>query len=83
MKALRALRAIWKVRGEILHVACIVGGWALLTWGIADIIGWWGLKAWPLSGGLFFLSVAGWGHLRKLFGAGLYALMASKRRRNA
>lgn len=53
------------------HVGCILGGWALLTHGIAALTV---PEAWPISGGLFLLSLAGWGHLRVLFAAGYYAL---------
>lgn len=54
-----------------LHALSILCGWALLTHGIASLTA---PEAWPLSGGLFLLSLAGWGHLRVLFTAGLYAL---------
>jgi hypothetical protein len=54
-----------------LHALAIVGGWALVTYGLAALLV---PEVWPISGGLFLLSVAGWGHLRVLFAAGLYAL---------
>jgi hypothetical protein len=54
--------------GKALHGLAIVLGWALATEGVAR------LDVRLFSAGLFFLSLAGWGHLRVLFGAGLYAL---------
>lgn len=71
-KALRlwSVRA-WKQRHLALHVGSIVGGWYLLTRGLAELLV---PEVWFISGGLFLLSVAGWGHLRVLFSAGVYAL---------
>lgn len=54
-----------------LHCAAIVGGWALLTHGVASLTV---PEAWPLSGGLFLLSLAGWGHLRQIAVMGLYTI---------
>ena len=56
---------------EIAHGFAIVLGWALLTAGLARLLV---PEVWLLSGGVFLLSVAGWGHLRVLATAGLYAL---------
>lgn len=67
-------RDVWRVRAPVLHAGAILGGWALLTVGVAPILEWWGLKAYALSGGVLLLSLAGWGHLRVLFGVGVYAL---------
>jgi len=53
------------------HALAIVLGWALLTGGIAALLV---PEVWLISAGLLLLSLAGWGHLRVLFGAGLYAL---------
>lgn len=55
----------------MLHGLAIVGGWASLTHGVAALTV---PEAWPISFGLFLLSLAGWGHLRVLFGVGAYAL---------
>ena len=66
-----SLRRIWAARAVVLHVAAILAGWALLTWGVARLLV---PEVWLISGGLFLLSVAGWGHLRTLIGAGVYAL---------
>lgn len=57
---------------KALHVAAILMGWALLTLAVAravrpDIV-------WPASLGLFCLSFAGWGHLRILAAAGVWAI---------
>ncbi len=56
---------------DLLQWAAILGGWALLTWGVSSLTAW---QVWPISGGVLLLSVAGWGHLHVLFGRGLYAL---------
>lgn len=62
---------LWKLRAVLLHGAAIVGGWALVTAGLASLLV---PEVWLLSGGLFLLSLAGWGHLRVLFTLGAYAL---------
>ncbi len=62
--------------GRTAHASAIVGGWGLVTWGVVSLTVW---QAWPISGGLFLLSCAGWGHLRVVFSAGLYALMRAGR----
>ena len=49
----------------------ILAGWALVTFGLASITVW---QVWPISLGILFLSLVGWGHLRVLFGQGLYSL---------
>ena len=54
---------------EGLHALAILVGWVLVTWGVASLLVW---QVWPLSGGLFLLSLAGWEHLRDLFGEGVY-----------
>lgn len=54
-----------------LHIGSIFGGWAALTHGVASLTV---PEAWWISTGLFLLSVAGWGHLRVLATAGVYAL---------
>ena len=56
---------------KALHVLAILGGWGLLTAGIAFLLV---PEVWLISGGLLLLSLAGWAHLRVLFTAGLYAL---------
>jgi hypothetical protein len=57
-----------------LHAAAIVLGWVGVTAGVAPLLARLGFVVWPLSLGLLLLSLAGWGHLRVLFGAGLYTL---------
>lgn len=64
--------------GRTAHVVCILGGWALLTWGVARLLV---VEVWMISGGLLLLSVAGWGHLRILSDAGLYALKSAGERK--
>lgn len=66
----RRLAWIWS-EGRTAHSLVILGGWALLTWGVADLTV---PQVWPISGGLFLLSLAGWGHLRVVAVAGLYTL---------
>lgn len=74
--ALWVTRTVWGARAAVLHVGAIVGGWLLLTWGVASLLV---PAVWPISGGLFLLSLAGWGHLRVLFGRGVYALHLAKK----
>lgn len=72
-RARKLLARLRTVVPQALHFAAILGGWALITRGLSawttrpDVV-------WPLSGGVFLLSVAGWGHLRLLADAGLYTL---------
>lgn len=79
--ALRSLVAIsravdmlnWAVtaRAEILLTIALLGGWALVTWGIALLTTW---KVWPISGGLLLLSCGGWRLLWTIVSDGLYML---------
>lgn len=71
---LRVVRALAPVT---LHVLAILFGWALVTEGIARLTV---PEVRPISAGLLLLSIAGWSHLRSLFGAGLYALMRTGRK---
>lgn len=71
IRRLRAIPAAVWAEGRTAHLLSIVGGWALVTWGIASLTVW---QVWPISGGLLLLSVAGWGHLRIVFAAGVYPL---------
>jgi hypothetical protein len=68
-----AAAARWCAAGtpKALHVLAIVGGWAALTHGIASMTV---PEVWWISLGLFGFSAAGWGHLRVLASAGVYAL---------
>lgn len=68
----RVVRAV--VASGWLHafqVSVIIGGWAMLTWGVASLTVW---QVWPISTGAFLLAIAGAEHLRLVFGKGLYAL---------
>jgi hypothetical protein len=56
---------------EFLQVVGILSGWGLITFGVASLL-WWQL--WPISAGLLILSFVGWGHLKNVFGLGLYKL---------
>ena len=68
---------IVRVIPDALQVVAIVGGWGLMTWGVAELLVW---EVWPISGGLFLLSVSGWGFLRKFFSTGLFALSRKPKR---
>jgi len=61
---------------DLLQCLTIVGGWAFLTFGLAELFG--GV-VWPISLGLFLLSIAGWGYLVTLFRKGLYVMSRSER----
>ena len=65
--AIRVLR-LWP---EALQVLGILSGWGLITFGVASLLVW---QVWPISLGLLVLSIVGWGHMRMLFGKGLYKL---------
>lgn len=65
--AVRVLR-LWP---EGLLVLGIISGWGLVTFGVASLLVW---EVWPISLGLLVLSIVGWGHLKRLFGKGLYEL---------
>jgi ABC-type glycerol-3-phosphate transport system permease component len=56
---------------ELLAALAMLGGWALLTWGVVLLTT---PKAWPLSGGLLLLSCAGWRLLWTIATHGLYSL---------
>ena len=71
----RLARWLWN-GGRTAHASVILGGWGLVTWGVASLTVW---QSWPISGGLFLLSLAGWGHLRIVFSAGVYALACAGR----
>ena len=66
-----AFRAALSVTAEILVAFALLGGWALLTWGIARLTS---NDAWIFSGGLLLLSLTGWRLIAKVFSAGLYDL---------
>lgn len=61
---------------DALQVLGIVGGWGLLTLGIARLTV---PEVWPISAGLLLLSLCGWGFLRVLFLEGLYVLSRGRR----
>jgi hypothetical protein len=67
-KLLMALRLAFP---EILTAGAFVGGWALLTAGVAALTS---SLAWLFSGGLLLISLGGWKLLWKLATSGLYAL---------
>lgn len=65
------LRVLGALAPVSLHAAAILLGWALVTEGVARLSV---PEVRLVSAGLLLLSLAGWSHLRALFGAGLYAL---------
>lgn len=67
-----------KALPDALFVMALLGGWTLLTWGLAALLSW---KVWPISFGLFLLSCCGWRMLWVLASQGLYALSQSERQR--
>lgn len=70
-RAVEIVGAVNRVRAEILTTAAMLGGWALVTWGIALLTTW---KAWPISAGLLLLSCGGWKLLWVIVSDGLYTL---------
>ena len=74
---LTPLRVIWRTRDELLLTLAILGGWALLTWGVVLFTT---PKVWPLSGGLLLLSCAGWRMLWTVASYGLYGLTREVKR---
>ena len=70
----RYIKAAKAAVAPALHCVAIVCGWALLTAGVAALTV---PEAWLISGGLFLLSLAGWGQLRIIAAMGVYALSRS------
>jgi hypothetical protein len=71
-------KAIVEALPEILTAMAFLGGWLLLTYGVARLLS---DIVWPLSGGLLLLSLGGWKLLWKLSTDGLYVLTRSAKRR--
>ena len=63
---------------EALQVLGILSGWGVVTFGLASLLVW---EVWPISLGLLVLSMVGWGHLKRLFGKGLYELSREPHKR--
>ncbi len=76
----RIMSRTWALRAPLLHGLAIVGGWALVTAGVASLLV---AEVWLISGGLFLLSLAGWGHLFRVFSLGLYKLRRIDQQRRA
>ncbi len=70
-----ALRAVRSVAAEITVSVTLLGGWALVTWGIARLTS---VEAWIFSGGVLLLSLTGWRWMFNVMSAGLYDLSKSK-----
>lgn len=74
-------RATWQrtvalVTPELVATAALLGGWCLVTWGVAALLVW---QVWPISVGLLLLGCFGWRLLLRVFGDGLYALYQQSR----
>ena len=67
-----ALRAVRAVMSEVVFWSLVLGGWALLTWGVARLTS---VDAWIFSGGILLLSFTGWRTLFDLFWDGLHVLV--------
>lgn len=75
LTALTRAAALWRYRAELLVTVALLGGWALLTWGVAELTT---RFAWQISAGLFLLSCCGWKFLWTLVRRGLYVLTQDK-----
>lgn len=67
--------AVWRIRSELLTFAAILGGWALVTLGVAYLTA---PIAWAFSAGVFLLSMAGWQLVFTVARRGLYNLTREK-----
>jgi hypothetical protein len=68
---LTAARAVNDARAELLTGIALVGGWTLVTQGIAQLTT---TKVWPISVGLLLLLLCGVQWLHRVFMRGLYRL---------
>lgn len=66
-------------RAELALSAAILGGWTLITVGLAALTT---RHVWPISAGFFLLSLAGWQFVGRLFWRGLYILTRPAAKRN-
>lgn len=60
-----------RARAELLTGAAFVGGWLLVTWGVAELTT---RRIWPISLGVLLLSAGGWALLWEVIREGLYTL---------
>lgn len=75
----QVVRDLVAVRGELAIVALFLVGWALLTDAVAALLP--HAPIWRLSGGVFCLSLFGWGFLLEIARKGLYKLTLEDRSR--
>lgn len=61
----------WSLRAELLVAAAFLGGWFLVTLGIASYTS---TRVWPISLGILLLSLCGWKWVWNLTSVGLYTL---------
>lgn len=73
-----ALRTVASAWASITMVLSFVGGWALITWGLARLLV---PEVWLLSGGLFLLVLGGLAPLRDIAKEGLPVILVAKRGR--
>lgn len=73
----KAARGVARAFPEILTAGALLGGWSLVTLGIALLTS---PLAWLFSGGLLLLSLSGWKLLYVLARDGLYALTRDNKR---
>ena len=71
--ALRATLSLW---AEITVSIALLGGWTLLTWGIARLTS---TDAWIFSGGVLLLSLIGWQPILTLVIKGLKGVSEADR----
>lgn len=72
---LAGAHAVWGARAELAASLALLGGWALVTLGIAALTS---PLAWAFSGGVLLLSGFGWKLLYTIARDGLYHLTQSE-----
>lgn len=74
----RTLRTLAEARAELATAAALLGGWTLLTHGVAALLP--RVPVWSLSAGLLLVSLCGWELLWTMGRKGLYTLSREDRR---
>ena len=65
------LARLQRLRAELLTALALLGGWLLVTWGVAALTHW---AAWPISLGILSVSLGGWRFAWTVARDGLYTL---------
>jgi uncharacterized membrane protein YsdA (DUF1294 family) len=78
---LLAAANIWARREEALLVAALLGGWMLVTYGIAGYFR--ARIVWPMSIGLLLLTASGWSVIASIASKGLYVAHRAAKRKAA